>query len=67
MYPHRRCMTKNIKIQLCNSLVLSHLSYASPVYARSIEVSDHNRIQRLQNSCQRFIFGIVSVSLTNIK
>lgn len=39
-------------------MVLSPLNYCDVVYGSSIYNSDANRIQRLQNSCLRLIFGV---------
>ena len=43
---------------LCDSLVLSHFSYCAPLYHSAIDSVDIKRIQRVQNSCLRFIYGI---------
>nr|CAH7733245.1 unnamed protein product [Callosobruchus chinensis] len=58
LYPIRHFLSIQLKAQLCNSLVLSHFTHASPVYGTSIDTADHYRIQKVQNSCLRLIFGI---------
>lgn len=58
LYPHRSSLTPKIKADLCNSLVLSHFSHCSPVYSESLSAADLYRVQKVQNSCLRFIFGI---------
>nr|CAH7717452.1 unnamed protein product [Callosobruchus chinensis] len=58
LYPIRHFLSIQLKAQLCNSLVLSHFTHASPVYGTSIATADHYRIQKVQNSCLRLIFGI---------
>nr|CAI5821884.1 unnamed protein product [Callosobruchus analis] len=58
LYPNRHFLSAQLKAQLCNSLVLSHFTHALPVYAPAIDTSDQYKIQKVQNSCLRFIFGI---------
>nr|CAH7758502.1 unnamed protein product [Callosobruchus chinensis] len=58
LYPNRHILSAQLKAQLCNSIVLSHLTHALPVYAPAIDNSDQYKIQKVQNSCLRFIFGI---------
>lgn len=43
---------------LCESLVLSQLHYCDTVYGPCLNSLDINRIQKLQNSCLRLIFGV---------
>lgn len=58
LFPHRRYLLTNVKKTLCDSLVLSQLIYCSPVYSPCLSQDDMNRVQRVQNSCIRFIYGI---------
>lgn len=58
LYPHRNYLSEKIKTLLCESLVLSNFSYCAPVYYPCLDVLTKNRIQRTQNSCLRYIFGI---------
>lgn len=58
LYPHRHYLSQKTKSMLSQSMVLSHFSYCSPVYAPAIDAHDRDRIQRAQNACLRFIFGI---------
>lgn len=58
MYPHRRCLSRDVKILLCDSLVLSHFNYCDNVYGPCLDAADVGRIQKVQNSCLRFIYGI---------
>lgn len=43
---------------LADSLVLSHYNYMDVVYNSCITKADATRIQRTQNNCLRFIFGL---------
>lgn len=43
---------------LCDSLCLSHLNFCSNVYGPAMDTFNSNRIQKLQNCCLRFIYGI---------
>lgn len=58
LYPHRRSLPRDIKIMLCDSIVLSHFNYCDTVYGPCLDNADVRRIQKAQNSCLRFIYGI---------
>ena len=58
LYPHRQLLTIAQKIMLTNSLVLSHFNFADAVYGPCLDKIDKDRIQRVQKSCLRFIYGI---------
>lgn len=58
LYPHRRVLSQPLKIRLTDTLVLSHFNYADAVYGPCLTAVDTNRIQRVQKSCLRYIFGI---------
>lgn len=58
LYPHRQSLGKETKTLLCDSLVLSHFNYCSQIYEPAISKDTSKKIQRVQNSCMRLIFGI---------
>jgi len=58
IYPHRSYLTISTKKMLCDSLVLSNFSFCSEVYDSCLKSELSSRIQRVQNSCLRLIFGI---------
>lgn len=58
LYPHRQIMNKKTKITLCESVILSHFNYADTLYGPCITVASSRRIQKVQNSCLSFIYGI---------
>lgn len=58
IYNKRHFMDIKTKSAVCNALVLSGLSYCDYVYGPSIDTRDARRIQVLQNSCLRLIYGI---------
>lgn len=58
LYPHRRYLSREVKVHLCDSLVLSHFDYCDNVYGPCLDAVDIRRIQKTQNSCLRFIYGI---------
>lgn len=58
LYGNRHIFSPEIKKLLCNSLVLSGLSYCYPVYGSCISGFWKQKIQVLQNSCLRFIYSI---------
>lgn len=58
LYPHRDIMPSDLKLKLCNSLILSKLSYGDSIYGPALLKVDSDRLQRIQNSCVRFSCGI---------
>lgn len=58
IYQHKSVLNKKSKTMLCESLVLSHVNFCDVVYGPCLYSVDIKRIQRLQNSCLRLIFGI---------
>lgn len=56
--PHRKILSSNLKLFLCYLFIMSRLSYGNIVYAPTLLSRDTNWLQRLQNSCFRFAFGI---------
>jgi exonuclease III len=58
IYPHRTFLSRQTKIMLCESLVLSQFLFGFEVYFPCIDSDTSRRIQRVQNSCIRFICGI---------
>lgn len=58
IYPHRHYLSKKVKILLCDTLVLSRFTYCDNIYGPCLDSCDAARIQRVQKSCLRLIFGI---------
>lgn len=58
IYPHRKYLPTKIKSMLCETLVLSHFSFCSQVYGPSITADTVRRVQRVQNSCLRLVYGV---------
>lgn len=58
LYQNRDCFNRKLKRTLCDSLVLSKLNYCDIVYGPCIDSVVTLKVQRLQNSCLRFIYGI---------
>lgn len=72
LFPHRHLLSMTQKINLCNALVLSHFDFADVVYGPCLDKIDKDRIQRVQKSCLRLIYGIrrrdpVSYRLTDAR
>ena len=53
----RQCTTEALRIKLVQALVIPHLDYCSVVY---LDCSKNlkDRIQRMSNTCLRYVFGI---------
>jgi len=58
LYTFRDSLTPAVRKILCDSLVLSNFNYCDVVYGPCIDGNDCYRIQKVQNSCVRFIFGL---------
>nr|CAI5844696.1 unnamed protein product [Callosobruchus analis] len=58
LYPHRTYLSVDTRKMLCDSLVLSQFNFCSPVFAPCLDKDRVLRIQRVQNSCIRYIYGI---------
>lgn len=58
IFQHRRVLNKQLKTALCEAFVLSQLTFCDTVYGPCISSLVAGRIQKLQNSCVRLIFGI---------
>ena len=58
LYSIRHFVGVKAKIMLCEALVLSHLNYADVLYSPFLSYHLRIRVQRVQNSCVRLIFGL---------
>ena len=58
LYRVREYLHVDLRIRLCDSLILSKLSYADPVYGECLLARTKRVIQRIQNACARFCFPI---------
>lgn len=58
LYSNRHILNFNVRKNLCQSLVLSHINYCNFVYGPCLDTVDKNRLQKVQNSCCRLIFGL---------
>uniref|UniRef100_A0A1Y1NKD6 Reverse transcriptase domain-containing protein n=1 Tax=Photinus pyralis TaxID=7054 RepID=A0A1Y1NKD6_PHOPY len=72
IFNNRHVLNRKLKIMLCESLVLSQFTYCDNVYGPCLDAFDVGRVQRVQNSCLRLIFGLrkynrISHKLVEIK
>ena len=58
IYANRALLSRQLRKHLCESLVLSHFTYCDFIYFFCLDAADKKRIQRVQNSCCRIIFGL---------
>lgn len=58
LYCNRHYIPEKQKKILCDSLVLSTFNFGDVIYGECLTAIARARIQRVQNSCLRFIFGI---------
>lgn len=50
LYQSAKVLSKDIKIMVCNALVLSHLNYANTVYCHCLDVANQLWLQQVQTS-----------------
>lgn len=58
LYSNRHILNKKLKIMLCDSLILSVFNHGDVVYGNCLTNIEKRRIQLMQNSCLRLIYGI---------
>nr|CAI5832947.1 unnamed protein product [Callosobruchus analis] len=58
LYPSRHIMNTRLKLNICQSLVLSKIAYCDCIYFPALLQADVLRLQKIQNSCIRFACGI---------
>lgn len=58
LYQIRECLSVDMRIQLCDSLILSKLNYGDVVFGGRLLVRTGKALQRIQNACARFCFPI---------
>lgn len=58
IYGNRHYLPQKIKVMLCESLVLSLLDYADCLYGPNLTALYKYKVQKIQNSCLRLIYGI---------
>lgn len=58
LYSNRHLLNCKLRIMLCDSLVLSHFNYCDFIYGPCMDQLDKNRLQKVQNSCCRMVFGL---------
>lgn len=58
LYPHRSSLDHETKKRMCEALVLSHFTYCSVLYGPCLDGDTSRKIQRVQNSCVRYISGL---------
>lgn len=58
LYPHRKILDIPTKIKITDTLVLSHFNYCDVLYGTCLDVRDTARIEKVQKSCLRYIYGI---------
>jgi hypothetical protein len=58
LFSFRKILPSSVKLKLAESLVLSQLDYGSAIYFPCLTKQFQSRIQKIQNSCLRFAYGI---------
>lgn len=60
LFRNRNIINFKFKIALCESLVLSHLNYGDIIYCFALDQMSQLRLQKIQNTCIRFIYSLRS-------
>lgn len=58
LYQIRSYLSQDVRIKLCDSLVLSKFNYMDVVYGPRLLAHTQQLVQRVQNACARFCFAI---------
>ena len=58
IYSNKGFMNYKTKRMLCDSLVLSHFTYADSLYSPFLSAALKQRVQRVQNACLRLLYGL---------
>lgn len=58
LYANRGFLSQKVKVLLCEHLVLSFFNYCDTVYGPCLDAFDSYRVQKVQNYCCRFVFGL---------
>lgn len=58
LYMNKDILSPDIKLRLCDSLILSTMSYCDVVYWPALLNRDKESLQKIQNSCIRFVYGL---------
>lgn len=58
LYMHKDVLDPGIKLKLCDSLILSTLSYGNVLYWPALTQRDRLSLQKIQNSCIRYSFNL---------
>ena len=57
LYIHKDILSTDIKLRLCDSLILSVVSYCDVVYWPALTIREKTSLQKLQNSCLKFCYS----------
>lgn len=58
LYKMRKYLSVELRVRLCDTLILSKLNYADTVYGQCLLKRSQKLIQRIQNACARFCFPV---------
>ena len=58
LYSNRELLSRKLRVLLAEALVLSFFNYCNYIYGPFLDLKNNNRIQKVQNSCCRFVFGL---------
>nr|CAH7764861.1 unnamed protein product [Callosobruchus chinensis] len=58
LHPYRHIFRTKLKTLLCDTFVLSLFNYCDQVYGSCLKSNDIDRIQKVQKSCLRYVFGV---------
>lgn len=62
LYRIRDCISTNMRVKLCETLILSKLNYVDTVFGSCLLARTKRVIQRIQNACTRYCFTVPKYS-----
>lgn len=58
LYMNKNFLTNDIKLRLCDSLILSNINYASTLLWPALCQREKSSLQKIQNACLKFSYGM---------
>ena len=58
LYANKHILNFKVRKKLCEAYILSNLSYCITMYYPCLTYDDKRRLQKIQNNCCRFVYGL---------
>lgn len=67
LYIHKDYLSTEVKLKLCDSLILSYISYCDTVYWPALLNIDKQTLQKIQNACVRYCYKLRKFDHISVK